>query len=233
MRALPSIHVWSFLAFSLIFSASIGCSTQGKPRQEDSRKQEQKEEVEKKRKLSLVDGTYVLNNEKSTLKWKGSDVTRVVQTGSLSFGGYSEIKIIDGRISKGSLYVDMHTLEPERLPKWARDKLKAELESPSFFDIKRFPNASIEILAVKQDEMENHLANVAITIKGMRRFSSVPIVVEQLDPSTLRVVGSTEVDRTEYGILHRLESTVDEAGAALSAINPLFTLDWEIVCETD
>jgi polyisoprenoid-binding protein YceI len=232
MRKLQSIHISSFLALSLIFSASIGCSTQGKPRQEDSQKQEQYDEDQKKRKLNLIDGTYVLNNEKSTLKWKGADVMRVYQTGSLSFGGYSEIKIMDGNISKGSLYVDMHTIEPERLPKWARDKLRTELESPSFFDIKRYPNASVEILAVKQGEMDNHLANVAMTIKGIRRFSSVPIVFEQLDQSTLRVVGSTEVDRTEYGMMHRMESTVDDSGAALSAINPRFTLNWEIVCET-
>jgi len=232
MRKLQSIHISSFLALSLIFSASIGCSTQGKPRQEDSQKQEQYDEDQKKRKLNLIDGTYVLNNEKSTLKWKGADVMRVYQTGSLSFGGYSEIKIMDGNISKGSLYVDMHTIEPERLPKWARDKLRTELESPSFFDIKRYPNASVEILAVKQGEMDNHVANVAMTIKGIRRFSSVPIVFEQLDQSTLRVVGSTEVDRTEYGMMHRMESTVDDSGAALSAINPRFTLNWEIVCET-
>ena len=232
MRKLQSIHISSFLALSLIFSASIGCSTQGKPRQEDSQKQEQYDEDQKKRKLNLIDGTYVLNNEKSTLKWKGADVMRVHQTGSLSFGGYSEIKIMDGNISKGSLYVDMHTIEPERLPKWARDKLRTELESPSFFDIKRYPNASVEILAVKQGEMDNHVANVAMTIKGIRRFSSVPIVFEQLDQSTLRVVGSTEVDRTEYGMMHRMESTVDDSGAALSAINPRFTLNWEIVCET-
>jgi polyisoprenoid-binding protein YceI len=233
MRTLPPNSLWSFLVLSLIFSSSIGCSTQGKPRQEDSQKQEQIDEDEKKRKLNLVDGTYVLNNEKSTLKWKGTDVMRVNQTGSLSFGGYSEIKIMEGKISKGSLYVDMHTIEPERLPQWARDKLRTELESPSFFDIKRFPNASIEILAVKQGETENHIANVAITIKGIRRFSSVPIVFEQLDQSTLRLVGSTEVDRTEYGIVHRMESTVDDMGAALSAINPRFTLNYEIVCETD
>lgn len=232
MRKLQSIHISSFLALSLIFSASIGCSTQGKPWQEDSQKQEQYDEDQKKRKLNLIDGTYVLNNEKSTLKWKGADVMRVYQTGSLSFGGYSEIKIMDGNISKGSLYVDMHTIEPERLPKWARDKLRTELESPSFFDIKRYPNASVEILAVKQGEMDNHVANVAMTIKGIRRFSSVPIVFEQLDQSTLRVVGSTEVDRTEYGMMHRMESTVDDSGAALSAINPRFTLNWEIVCET-
>lgn len=97
---------------------------------------------------------------------------------------------IDVRIGTASLYV-----EPARL--------QQHLQSPDFFDVARFPEATFRSTAITAGGTggATHTITGDLTIHGQTKSLSFPITVE-VTPTSVHATSTTQIDRRDFGIVY-------------------------------
>ncbi|WP_394748977.1 YceI family protein [Spongiimicrobium salis] len=144
------------------------------------------------------DKTYTLNTEKSKLHWKG--------TYSFLFNDHSgfvqfkagQLRTFNGHISGGSFVIDMHSITDEE---YRSDRGPIEhLKDGDFFDVSKFPEASLVITAVKyNEEYKEHEIEAMLTIKKIAK----PIAFRaKVDGPKKRFNARFKIDRTRWGIVY-------------------------------
>jgi polyisoprenoid-binding protein YceI len=164
------------------------------------------------------DGTYTIDAERSSLKWKCGDDEGVVQSGSFKLTPTSQFTIEDGLVKAGQVDVDIRSLEIDYLPNWAAEKLTEELLSPLFFDGSRYPYALVTIHNSKRTDDQLNLAT-SLWIAGVQKFSTVPVEMEFLSETEALLRGQTTIDRREFGIKHRADNASSANEPSLSIID--------------
>ena len=145
--------------------------------------------------LILIAGTAAhaqsgqIDSARSVVKWTGSKVT-----GSSHFGKVpvksSKLVMKGSEVVRGGVVLDMANFTVDDLDgKW-RDKFLTHIRGKDFFDVKRFPTASLTIDAIKGGVLSGSLA-----IMG----KSQPITFKVKREAGL-YVGKAAFDRTKYGI---------------------------------
>ena len=145
--------------------------------------------------LILVAGTAAhaqpgeIDSKRSVVKWTGSKVT-----GSSHFGKVpvksSKLVMMGTEVVRGGVVLDMANFTVDDLDgKW-RTKFLTHIRGKDFFDVKRFPTASLTIDAIKKGMLTGSLA-----IMG----KSQPISFKVKKESGF-YVGKAAFDRTKYGI---------------------------------
>ena len=152
---------------------------------------------------------------RSTVKWTGSKVT-----GSSHFGMIpvksSKLVMSGNDVVRGGVVLDMTNFTVDDLDgKW-RDKFLKHMRGTDFFDVKRFPTASLTIKAIKDGQLTGSLA-----IMG----KSQPITFKVRKESGL-YVGKATFDRTKYGIKYGSGSFFTGLGDRV--INDLVEVEFRI-----
>jgi polyisoprenoid-binding protein YceI len=130
-----------------------------------------------------------IDASRSIVKWTGSKVT-----GSSHFGKVpvksSKLVMVGTEVVRGGVVLDMTNFTVDDLDgKW-RTKFLTHIRGKDFFDVKRFPTASLTIDSIKDGVLSGSLA-----IMG----KSQPISFKVKKESGF-YVGKAAFDRTKYGI---------------------------------
>ena len=155
--------------------------------------------------LSLSDGTFIVDNDLSTIKWEG----RNPSTSHLGTVGISEgiIRIRSGNIS-GKIEVDMTSihninLEGDEL----HPVLEAHLRSDDFFFTSMFPKAVLTLKEVTPIEAlwqttPNYHVQGELELRGASASLDFDMTANLADDNMLTLEGHFDIYRTRWNIIY-------------------------------
>ena len=158
-------------------------------------------EVPMSKLISLMSALFLLSTtaigaeidtSSSVITWTGTKVTGSGHTGNITPQS-SDLKVTDGQVQSGSVVLDMNSLTVTDLEgKKAANFLK-HMMSEDFFEVGKFPTATLKLNENKGGEMIGEL-----TVKGQTH--PITFSVKQEDG---KYVGKATFDRTKFGVVYR------------------------------
>ena len=142
-----------------------------------------------------------IDTEQSVITWNGSKVTGDHHGGQISPRS-SSIKLSDGAITSGEIVFEMSSLTVTNLEGQWKDKFLGHIKSPDFFDVAKFPTATLKLHGIADGEATGEL-----TVKGVTLPISFP--VRRVDE---KYVGKATFDRTKFGITYGSGSFFENLG---------------------
>lgn len=168
--------------------------------------------------VTLTEGSASVdvNTAASSLEWIGTKMS-TYHPGTVAIKS-GNLLLKDGQLTGGKFVIDMPTLKSV-MNNEADPKLTGHLQSPDFFDVAKFPEASLEITGVKafdgatttggdQAEINEYAVtdpNVTIsanlTIKGVTKGITFPAKVT-VNASDVNAVAKFNINRKDWGIVY-------------------------------
>ena len=151
----------------------------------------------------------------STIAWTGSK-----QTGKHSgiikvkFGEFS---VEDGKITEGKFVIDMHTIHVNDLEGEDKAKLEAHLKGDRddvedhFFNVKRYPEASFEVLTFTNENGVDMLEG-NLTIKKKTNKVKFPVSLNVVDDVVTMTSPEFKINRTLWDVNYGSKSIFDDLG---------------------
>ncbi len=103
----------------------------------------------------------------------------------------------DGKISGGSFVIDLNTIRATDMDEEGNAGLTKHLKDPDFFEVKRFPKATLVITKVSYEDATHFWAEADMTIKGVTQLVKFKAT---LDFATKTMTTKFKIDRTRWGI---------------------------------
>ena len=152
--------------------------------------------------LSLSSGDYVMDNDNSSIKWTGRELSTKSHYGSLQMKNGSLTINIDGTVN-GIIKIDMTTIDCEDLQGRSKASLERHLRSDDFFSVESHPIATLTFKSEGGIAAGNKLAfNGDLEIKGISHPISFESEVKNVDPKVSALVNMT-FDRSKYNVRFR------------------------------
>ncbi len=172
----------TFLVTFLTFSTSLACGTCGCR----ANKKNTHSHNEKSLKKDVV-------SKQSKVTWRASKVggehegNIVIKTGHLHFE--------DEKLVSGQIEIDMGSITCTDLSGSYKNNLEDHLNSSDFFDTKKFPISSIELMKCKYMGNNEYKINAEITIKGITK--DIDFTAELKDGLA---TAKLTLDRSEFNV---------------------------------
>ena len=152
--------------------------------------------------LSLSSGDYIMDNDNSSIKWTGRELSTKSHYGSLQMKNGSLTVNTDGTIN-GIIKIDMTTIDCEDLQGRSKASLERHLRSDDFFSVESHPIATLTFKSQGGIGAGNKLAfNGDLEIKGISHPISFESEVKSVDPKVTALVDMT-FDRSKYNVRFR------------------------------
>jgi polyisoprenoid-binding protein YceI len=152
---------------------------------------------------------------KSEFKWKGKKVAGE-HFGKVPLKSATLVEE-KGQIKSGEFVIDLANLTVEDITgEWA-DKLKAHLTAPDFFDVAKYPTATLKITSVKGNKVTGDL-----TIKGKTN----PVTFD-VKKNGKNYSGKLEFDRTKFDMIYNSGNFFKDLGDKV--IEDKVTVDFTVV----
>ena len=152
--------------------------------------------------LSLSSGDYVMDNDNSSIKWTGRELSTKSHYGSLQMKNGSLTVNTDGTV-KGIIKIDMTTIDCEDLQGRSKASLERHLRSDDFFSVESHPIATLTFKSEGGIGAGNKLAfNGDLEIKGISHPISFESELKSVDPKVSALVDMT-FDRSKYNVRFR------------------------------
>jgi rhodanese-related sulfurtransferase/polyisoprenoid-binding protein YceI len=156
-------------------------------------------------KLSLSDGTFIIDNDLSTIKWEG----RNPSTSHFGTVDISEgiISIRNGNIS-GKIEVDMNSIHNiNLLGDELQPVLEGHLRSDDFFFTSMFPKAVLTLEEVTPLEplwqtTPNFHVKGELMLRGVNAALDFDMTANLADDNMLTLEGHFDIDRTRWNIIY-------------------------------
>lgn len=154
--------------------------------------------------LSLTDGTFIVDNELSSIQWEGRNPT----TSHFGTVGVSqgELRVKDGIVS-GMIEVDMSSIHNINLEGDAlQPVLEAHLKSDDFFFTSMFPKAVLTLNEVipldpQWQTSPNFHVRGELTLRGISATLDFDMTVNLAD-DVLQVEAHFDIDRTRWKVIY-------------------------------
>ena len=146
--------------------------------------------------------TLSVDTGASTLTWTGYHLAKSYShTGTLAVKSGS-LEMSDGELTGGSFVIDMTSLTNSDLEK-AKDnaKLVNHLKSDDFFDVDKFPEASLEIKSVNSKGGGKYDVTADLSIRGITK----PITFEATQSGSAdapSIAAKLTVERTQFEVMY-------------------------------
>lgn len=169
-------------------------------------------------KLTEGSATVPINVTESKLEWIGTKVT-AYHSGTVAIKS-GDIMVKDGMISGGKFVLDMPTLVSLKDDEGSNGKLTGHLQSPDFFDVATYPEATFEITSVTPfngtvDNTGGEAAEISeynvtdpnytisgnLKIKGVTKNITFPAKVS-VNNTSVEAVAKFNIDRKLWGIAY-------------------------------
>ncbi len=152
--------------------------------------------------LSLSSGDYIMDNDNSSIKWTGRELSTKSHYGSLQMKNGSLTVNTDGTVN-GIIKIDMTTIDCEDLQGRSKASLERHLRSDDFFSVESHPIATLTFNSEGGIGAGNKLAfNGDLEIKGISHPISFESEVKSVDPKVNALVDMT-FDRSKYNVRFR------------------------------
>ena len=152
--------------------------------------------------LSLSSGDYVMDNDNSSIKWTGRELSTKSHYGSLQMKNGSLTVNTDGTVN-GIIKIDMTTIDCEDLQGRSKASLERHLRSDDFFSVESHPIATLTFKSEGGIGAGNKLAfNGDLEIKGISHPISFESELKSVDPKVNALVDMT-FDRSKYNVRFR------------------------------
>ena len=152
--------------------------------------------------LSLSSGDYVMDNDNSSIKWTGRELSTKSHYGSLQMKNGSLTVNTDGTVN-GIIKIDMTTIDCEDLQGRSKASLERHLRSDDFFSVESHPIATLTFKSEGDIGAGNKLAfNGDLEIKGISHPISFESELKSVDPKVSALVDMT-FDRSKYNVRFR------------------------------
>ena len=151
--------------------------------------------------ISSVNGEkYSIDTKESVISWKGTMV--IGKNGHTGFVTISKgtLLIDNGQLVGGTAEIDMSTIEDNSHK--SNSGLIQHLKDTDFFDVKKFPIATIAIAKAAPENAGNINVTGNLTIKGFTHLVSFPAKIDIKD-GIVNANGKMMIDRTDYGIFYQ------------------------------
>lgn len=151
---------------------------------------------------------FQIDNKESLITWKGSmklsSEDKHVGTISIS---KAELWVVNNQLVGGNFLIDMNSMEYG--DKKDKNTPIQHLKSADYFDVKRFPFASIEITKVDSLSDKTFQITGYLTIKSVTHLVSFPATIE-VQNGILNTSAKLTIDRTVWGITYRSQKFYDQ-----------------------
>ena len=152
--------------------------------------------------LSLSSGDYVMDNDNSSIKWTGRELSTKSHYGSLQMKNGSLTVNTDGTVN-GIIKIDMTTIDCEDLQGRSKASLERHLRSDDFFSVESHPIATLTFKSEGGIGAGNKLAfNGDLEIKGISHPISFESELKSVDTKVSALVDMT-FDRSKYNVRFR------------------------------
>ena len=146
------------------------------------------------------DRYFPIDTKQSVVQWKGS-----MQFVDNSHSGFvyilkGELMIENNQLVGGMAEIDMNTIEDDKHGK--DNNLVNHLKDPDFFDVKKFPFASIALTRVSKKNEDLREISGNLTIKGITHPVSFPASVE-LHNGIVNANGKLVIDRSKWDVRYK------------------------------
>lgn len=74
------------------------------------------------------------------------------------------------------------------------------LRSADFFDVERFPTATVNVTTAGLTDADTVHLHVQLTVKGVARLLDLPVRVTTLDDGAIRLTTSATLNRQDFGV---------------------------------
>ena len=152
--------------------------------------------------LTLNSGDYTMDNDNSSIKWTGRELSTKSHYGSLQMKDGSITINTDGTVN-GIIKIDMTTIDCEDLQGRSKASLERHLRSDDFFSVESHPIATLTFKSEGGIGAGNKLAfNGDLEIKGISHPISFESEVKSVDPKVNALIDMT-FDRSKYNVRFR------------------------------
>ena len=152
--------------------------------------------------LSLSSGNCTMDNDNSSIKWTGRELSTKSHYGSLQMKNGSLTVNSDGTVN-GIIKIDMTTIDCEDLQGRSKASLERHLRSDDFFSVESHPIATLTFKSEGGIGAGNKLAfNGDLEIKGISHPISFESELKSVDPKVSALVDMT-FDRSKYNVRFR------------------------------
>jgi len=145
--------------------------------------------------VTVEKATYNVDASKSSVKWTGYHLAKSYEhNGNVSIKSGS-LEVADGKITGGSVVIDMASISNNDLEGKKKAKLEGHLKSDDFFAVKKHPEAKLEITTV-----EGNKASGKITIRGITEEISFELNNVKVTDGMVSASATLKVDRTKHEV---------------------------------
>ena len=150
--------------------------------------------------------------EKSTVKWIGSKIASAHE-GTINIQK-GVLMIEHGTLIGGQISIDMTSIEnTDQEGKW-KEKLEGHLKSDEFFDVEKFPLATITITKSIKATEYNYKISADLTIKGITHSITFDAEVN-INKVEFVVAANIKIDRTKWDIVYNSGNFFKDLGDKL------------------
>lgn len=176
----------------------------------------------------LVDGTYTLDTDSSSIIWNGEKRVGAKHTGTID-ASEGAVMIEGGAVTGGTMEVDMRTITDTDLTDEENNKkLVGHLKSDDWFDVATYPTATFALQsarAVVGSADATHELTGTMTIKGIENDVTFPATFSY-EEGGLHMTGVLILDRTLWDIRYGSDTFFDNLGDELIEDELTLSLDF-------
>ncbi|MEE1944731.1 YceI family protein [Pedobacter sp. KR3-3] len=151
--------------------------------------------------LHVGDERYIaIDTKESAVIWQGASLGGVNPHKGYVYLSKGELMMENGQLMGGAAEVDMNTIEDEGHK--SDNNLIKHLKDPDFFDVKKFPFATIAITKVTSINTEDKQITGNLTIKNITHPVTFPARVE-VNNGIVKANGKLTIDRTLWDVRYK------------------------------
>lgn len=154
--------------------------------------------------VELVDGSYVINSEKTNVVWEGRKkfVAGYVDRGTIDMATSSTIVVSTSTLASATLVFDMSSIGTESTGKGSDEtKLTGHLKSDDFFNVELYPTSKFVLRSVEVSSTTpgDYVMVGLLTIRDKTNEIRIPAKLTMVDGAFV-ATGEVSVDRTKFNV---------------------------------
>ena len=150
-----------------------------------------------------------VDTKSSTVKWIGSKVASAHE-GTINIQK-GMLMIDHGTLVGGQFSIDMNSIEnTDQEGKW-KEKLEGHLKNEDFFNVEKFPTATITIIKATKGTENNYTIIANLTIKGITHPVSFEANVN-INGINFLATANIKIDRTKWDITYNSGNFFENLG---------------------